>query len=156
MKKTKEKTKLEIVKELSEELLKNLEIPAKLEVVEDQEKVISVQIEAGEPGVLIGYHGETLSSFQLILSLMVYRKTEEWTRILVNVGDYREKRQESLERLALSAAQKVKFSGTEYSLPPMSASERRIIHLALSSDPEVVTESEGEGYQRRVVVKPKK
>ena len=156
MKKAEKRTKLELTKSLAEALLENLGISAKLELKEDKEKSILVQIETADPGILIGFHGETLASFQLILSLMVYRQTKEWTRILVNVGDYMEKRQASLQQLALSASQKVKFSGKEYFLPPMTSAERRIIHLILAEDPEVKTESEGEGYQRRVVVRPKK
>ena len=69
--------------------------------------------------------------------------------------DYRERRKESLERMALSAAQRIKFSGESQSLPAMSSAERRIVHLALVDDQEVETESEGEGMSRRVVVKPK-
>jgi spoIIIJ-associated protein len=73
--------------------------------------------------------------------------------VLVEVNDYRQKRKENLERLAVSMAQKVKFSGRPQILSPMSSFERRIIHLALAEDAQVETVSEGEGKQRRVVVK---
>lgn len=154
--KKKSKKRIEVVKELTKELIKRLGVKVKAEISEDKEGVAHVQLETGDPGMLIGYHGETLASFQLILAMMVYRKTNEWTRILVNVGDYRERRRESLERMALSVAQKVKFSGEEYALPSMTPAERRIIHLALADDPEITTESEGESYNRRVVIKPKR
>ncbi|MCX6724573.1 MAG: hypothetical protein NTV20_00525, partial [Candidatus Shapirobacteria bacterium] len=94
-------------------------------------------------------------AFQLLLALMGFRKLNEWTRVLVNVGDYREKREESLTNMAKSLAQKVKFSGTSQSLPPMSSAERRIIHLALAEETEMETISEGEGRDRHVVIKPK-
>ncbi len=86
---------------------------------------------------------------------MAYHKLGEWQRIALNVGDYWKKREEVLKRIALSAAQKVKFSGSEYELPAMNSSERRIIHLFFAEDPEITTESRGEKNERRVVLKPK-
>lgn len=148
--------KIKATKEITEELLKLLLLEAKVEVSEDQEnKAINVAIDTEEPGILIGYHGETLSSLQLMLGIMVSKKINEWVRVVVNVGDYREKREEVLKRMALSAAQKAKFSQEPVTLPPLSGNERRIIHLALTDNPDVITESEGEGEERRVVVKPK-
>lgn len=154
--KARNKKRIEVVEKLAKELIKQLGVKVKMEIAEDKEGMVHVQLETDDPGILIGYHGETLASIQLILAMMVYRKTDEWTRILVNVGDYRERRRESLERMALSAAQKVKFSGEEHVLPSMTPAERRIVHLALADDPEVTTESEGEGRNRRVVIKPKR
>jgi len=153
--KSRSKGSAKLVEKLTKELIKQLGVKAKAEISEDKEGMLHVQLETDDPGILIGYHGETLASFQLILGMMVYRKTDEWVRILVNVGDYRERRKESLERMALSAAQKVKFSDEEYALPSMTPAERRIIHLTLADDPEITTESEGEGHNRRVVIKPK-
>jgi spoIIIJ-associated protein len=150
------KDKKTIIEDLLKELLDHLEVQTKAAVKEDKEGVVHIQLETDDPGVLIGYHGETLTSLQLLLALMNYRQTNEWKRILVDVGDYRERRKESLERMALSAAQKVKFSGEEQALPFMTAAERRLIHLALTEDEEVMTESEGEGRNRRVVIKPKR
>lgn len=144
-----------LVAKIAKDLLTELKVKTKLEVKKDEEGAILVQLETNEPGVLIGYHGETLAALQLILGMMVYRKQGEWSKVLVNVNDYRERREESLEKMALSAAQKAKFSQEPQSLPPMPPSERRIIHLALSEDEEVETESEGEDHNRRVVVKPK-
>lgn len=143
------------IKKIAEELLNRLGIQTKIDIKEDNEGKINLQLEAAEPGILIGYHGETLAAIQLIISLIAFKKIGEWTRILVNVGDYWEKRQESLERMASSVAQKVKFSGQAQFLPPMSASERRIIHLALSNDLSVETVSEGMGRERHIVIKPR-
>jgi spoIIIJ-associated protein len=152
---SKDKDKTKLVEKLSLELFKLLKLNPEVRVSQDQEGVIHLQIDGDDPGALIGYHGETLYSIQLILAMMIYRQTGEWTRVLVNVGDYRERRQESLEKMALSAAQKVRFSNEAQALPPMNSAERRLIHLALTEDPEVTTESDGEGDQRRVVVRPK-
>jgi len=154
-KSSKNSTKIELVKKLAKSLLKQLGIEAKIKISPRDEEIIYVQLETQEPGGLIGYHGETLASFQLILAMMTYRQSGEWTRILVNVNDYRERRQESLERMAFSSAQRVKFSGETQILPPMPPAERRVIHLALADDQEVMTESEGEGQNRRVLIKPK-
>lgn len=148
--------KLKITKEVAQELLKLLLLDVKVEVAEDKENnAINVDIETEEPGILIGYHGETLSSLQLMLGIMVSKKLNEWVRVVVNVGDYREKREEVLKGMALSAAQKAKFSQEPVTLPPLNGNERRIIHLALADNPDVTSESEGEGEERRVVVKPK-
>lgn len=148
---------IKITKEIAEKILSLLGIEVKIEVEEDKEnKAVKIQIETSEPGILIGYHGETLSSLQMLLGIIVSKKVGEWTRIVVNIGDYRERREEVLERMALSAAQKAKFSGEPVILPPLSAQDRRVIHLTLSGHPDVTSESEGEGESRRLVVKPRK
>ena len=152
-----ENKKIKTTKEISEKLLKLLGVEAKVEAAEDKEnEAIKVQIETTEAGILIGYHGETLSSFQLILGIMVSRKIGEWIRILVNIGDYREKREEILRRMALTAAQRAKFANEPVTLPSLSGGERRIIHLVLAGHPDVISESEGEEENRRLIVKPKK
>lgn len=153
----KQQDKLKIVQEIVEELLELLRVEAKVEVGEDKEnEAVKVQIETEEPGILIGHHGETLNALQLILGLIINKKLEEWQRIIVNVGDYREEREKQLKNLALNTAQKVKFSREPAILTGLSSFERRIIHLALAEHPDIVTESEGEGNYRRLVVKPKK
>lgn len=149
-----EKNKVKVVEELVQQLLDLLGIKTSCKV-EEKNETLNINFYSESPGILIGYHGETLSALQLILMMMTYKKLGEWVRLLVNVGDYRQRRQETLERMALSIAQKVKFSHLAQALPPMSSFERRIVHLALTGDPEVETTSEGEAPQRRVVVKPK-
>ena len=146
--------KIRIIGEIAQKLLELLGVEVKM-VIEEKEEVVNIQLETDEPGILIGYHGQALQAVQLLLALMGFRKLGEWTRVLVNVGDYREKRQESLTKMAQAIAQKVRFSGTSQNLPPMSSAERRIIHLALADETEVETISEGEGRDRHVVVKPK-
>lgn len=154
MPKKKEKPE-SIVEKIIKELLDHLETKAQIKVSQDQEGAVHVYLETEEPGVLIGYHGQTLASIQLLTAMMVYRQQGEWVRVVVDVNDYRERREEALRRIALATAQKAKFSGESQALPPMSSAERRIVHLALADDPEVETVSEGEDWQRRVVVKPK-
>jgi len=146
--------KAKTFEKITKELFSLLKTKVGLEIKEEEDGVV-IQLTTDEPGILIGYHGQALQAVQLLLALMGFRKLGEWTRVLVNVGDYREKRQESLTKMAQAIAQKVRFSGTSQNLPPMSSAERRIIHLALADETEVETISEGEGRDRHVVVKPK-
>lgn len=159
-----------LVKETLEELLQKLDVKAEVKV-EEKEGVFEVQMETEDTGVLIGYHGETLASLQLILSLMIYKarqrlssgegapaskKTEDsWLKILVNIGDWRQRREETLKQMALSAAEKVVSSGEAMALTELSSFERRTVHLALADHPQVTTESEGEGSDRRLIIKLK-
>jgi spoIIIJ-associated protein len=159
-KETLKSTKVDTVKIVEEEVKKLLglmKVKVEIEVGEDKEnEAIAVQLTTEEPGILIGYHGEGLAAFQLILSLIVNKKFDQWTRILVNVNDYRQKREESLKMVALNAAQKVKFSDEAVVLTNLSPAERRIVHLTLTDHPDVESVSEGQGNERRLVIKPKK
>lgn len=148
---------IKVIKELTEELLGHLLIRGSVEVLEDKESQgFKIQIESEDSGYLIGYHGKTIEALQLVLSLIVYQKLGGWQKIFVNVGNYLEQRQEQLRKLALNIAQKVKFSGEQQVIPNLSAPERRIIHLVLADHPDVLTESEGEGEERKLVIKPKR
>lgn len=154
MAKKAETQKITQVKKVVKELLDHLEVKAKIKVTSDED-VYRIQLETEEPGILIGYHGETLRAFQRIVAMIVYRQTDEWLRIIVDVGDYRQRRQEVLEKMALAAAQKARFSKEAHSLPPMPPAERRIVHMALAKETDVETVSEGEGRDRYVVVRLK-
>lgn len=150
------KDELKAIKKTTEKLLELLGIEAKAEVSENKEnEAIKVQIETPDPGTLIGFHGQSLNALQLVLGLIVNKKLGEWQRVIINIGDYREKRAEQLEILALNTAQKVKFSGQPSWIPNLSSFERRLVHLTLANHPDVVTESEGEGNYRRLIVKPR-
>ncbi len=151
---TEDKNISEIVKNTAEELLAQLQIDSAVSVSE-AEGVYSVNLETSESGLLIGFHGETLSSFQLILGLMVYKRTGTWTKVVVEIGDYRAKRAEQLTAMAESYANQAVSTGQPVYLPPLPPSERRVVHIALQERTDVETVSEGEGNQRRVVVKPK-
>ena len=147
--------KTDQVKQITEELLSKLEISGSLSVDIDETGAYRVHIETEETGLLIGFHGKTLESFQIILSIMVSKKLEEWVKVYVNVGDYREKREEALMYMAQRAAERALASGRPGVLTRLSAAGRRVIHLPLSGDDRVATESIGEGDSRVLVVKPK-
>lgn len=106
-----------------------------------------------ETGILIGRHGEAISALQMILGLIVYRQTGTWQRLTVDIGDYRQKKAAALEKIAQETAEKVKLSHEPLALFNLNPFERRVVHLYLSKDSEVVTESQGEGRDRYLIVK---
>jgi spoIIIJ-associated protein len=143
---------------LAEELLTLMSTSSKCEVSYDKEnEAYVVNIEAGdETGLLIGKKGETLSSIQTVLGLLLKQKTGEWNRVVVNVGDYREKEEDYLKNLATATADRAKETGEPQSLYNLKPWQRRVVHMALGEDSEITTESMGEGEERYLVVKPKK
>jgi len=146
---------LQTVKQIAEELLAKLEIVGVVSVDTDESGAYRVHIETEETGLLIGFHGRTLESFQMILAMMLGKKLGKWERVYVNIGDYREKREEALMYMAQRAAERALTTGNPVELTHLSASERRVIHLTLSGDERVQTESQGEGMDRRLIISPK-
>jgi spoIIIJ-associated protein len=106
-------------------------------------------------GALIGRKGERLSALQHLVNLMLSRRMGEWTRVLVDVEDYRGRRERQLRELATRAAERVVETGRMLQLEPMPALDRRWVHLALREHPQVSTQSIGEEPQRRVVILPR-
>lgn len=146
------------VQTITEELFDLLGIEAKIEVTEqsDEEKTLEVQIESPEEtGLLIGAHGSTLESIQSFLGMAVRQKLGDWRRIVVNIGDWKEKQEEHLSSLASQAVSRVKSTSEPQRLYNLSPSQRRIIHVLLAQDSEIETESEGEGEDRHLVIKLK-
>ncbi len=146
---------IEQVKQIAEELLSKLDIVGTVAVDVDETGAYRVQIDTEETGLLIGFHGRTLESFQILLSIMVSKKLAQWVKTYVNVGDYRQKREEALMIIAQRAAERVLLLGRPVEISHLSPSERRVVHLTLSSDERVETESVGEGMNRTLIVKPK-
>lgn len=145
-----------LIKETTEKLL-NLMGFSEAEIkISEKEDNILVNIKVEDQGVLIGYHGETINALQLILSLIIYRETDKWQPVLVDIGDYRQEQEERLTNIALSTAQKVKFSQKPISLVGLRPFERRMVHMALAEHADVYTQSEGEGMTRKLIVYPKK
>ncbi|MFC1897462.1 RNA-binding cell elongation regulator Jag/EloR [Chloroflexota bacterium] len=117
---------------------------------------IAFDIKGDDLGILIGRRGQTLSCLQYIVRLIVSRQTETWVPIIIDVEGYKQRRYEALQSLAWRIAEQVKDGQTPFTLEPMSAYERRIIHLALAESHDVYTESTGEGEARSVVILPKR
>lgn len=143
------------VKQITEDLLSRIGIVGDVTVDIDETESFRVHIETEETGLLIGFHGRTLESLQIILGIIVSKELDTWVKVYVNVGDYREKREEALMLMAQHAAERALAAGREIELANLSASERRVIHLTLSGDDRVETESVGEGNRRTLLVKPK-
>ncbi len=118
------------------------------------ENPILIDVKGQDLGVLIGQQGSTLQALQYITRLIVSRQTHAWTNIVIDVGGYRQRRERVLSKLAHRMADRVRQSGRPVSLEPMPANERRIIHLALRDDPDVTTQSVGQGEHRKVTIRP--
>jgi spoIIIJ-associated protein len=132
----------------------SLGIDSKYEISEDKESV-SINMETNDTGIIIGYHGETLEALQIVLSLILAKSSGEFKRVSIEVGDYKKNREEWLEKLALDAKDKALFNKKEVVLTELKAWERRVVHMILQTDEEVITESSGEGKDRVLVIKPK-
>ncbi len=136
------------------DLLKKLEVDAPTTVTQEGD-IVSIVIDTQDNGMLIGYHGEILEALQLISSLLIAKKIGRFIRITVEVGDYRKNRSAYLEKLAEQIKERVLTEGREQSLPELKSWERRVIHMILQDDKEVVSESVGEGRDRVLVIKPR-
>ncbi len=156
-----------IARTILEDLLERMDIHAYVTPVVtrvpgqkgDIEETITLHVEGADEeamGLLIGRRGETLRSLQFLLNLLVSRRVQKWPQIVVDVGNYRQRRQESLEGLARRMAERVRQTGRPIMLEPMAAYERRIVHLALRDDKTIYTESSGEGENRKIVIYPAK
>lgn len=144
------------------ELLEKMRVPADargyLSEVDDVtgQRVNIIDIGGADLGVLIGPRGETLDALQFLGRLMVAHRLHRRANFVVDVEGYRQRRAQALTRLAERMADKARQRGEPITLEPMSAYERRIIHMALRDAPDVYTESSGEGKQRKVRIYPKK
>ena len=120
---------------------------------EQQEAPLILNIEGDDLGILIGRRGDTLAALQYIVRLMVNHRRRRWVNIVVDVEEYKTRRERQLRQLALRMAERVVRTGKPVRLEPMPARERRIIHLALRDHPDVITQSIGEGEHRRVTIR---
>ena len=117
---------------------------------------VTFKLHGADMGILIGKHGQTLDSLQYLTNLVANKNSAERVRVIIDVEDYRDRRIETLNRLAYRLADKVKRSGERVALEPMNPHERKIIHMALQNDRRVTTLSEGDEPYRHVVIELKK
>ena len=143
-----------IVKNTTEELLKLLGIEGGIEI-NFADETVGIVLDTPDSGVVIGRHGDILESLQLILSIAISKNLNRFLRISLEVGDYKKNREEWLRTTALDAKDKAINQGREITLPELKAWERRIVHLTLKDDEEVVSESIGEGRDRVLIIRPK-
>ncbi len=145
---------VQIGKEFLEGVLDKMPVECELNVIEeetDQEQV-AYNVNSPNLGIIIGRRGETLDALQYITSLVVNKTTDSYFRVFIDAEGYRERRKQTLERLARKMAQKTLTTGRKVMLEPMPPHERRIIHIALKGDNRVTTYSEGKEPYRRVLI----
>lgn len=115
---------------------------------------LTFNIKAGDGSLLIGEQGVNLKSLEHIVKILRYKSSSEPTNFILDVNSYRAERARFIRQLAKEFCQKVIITKQSMTLPPLNAYERRIIHLELAAHPSVMTESQGEGEERRLVIKP--
>ena len=141
------------VKSFLSKVLKCMNIDAELDILYDEEKqLVDVNVRGEDMGVLIGKRGQTLDSLQYLASLVLNKNSDTYVKVKIDTENYRERRKETLENLAINIAKKVKRTRKTVFLEPMNPYERRIIHSSLQNDKFVETHSEGEEPYRKVVI----
>lgn len=153
-----------IAKEIVRELLTRMGItadvmavdnPSSMPLTDEDPPTIFVDVLGPDLGMLIGRRGEHLAQFQYMVNLIANQRLGDWTRVVVDVEGYRTRREESLIGLAERVARQVSRSGRPIVLEPMPPNERRVVHMTLRGNPDVTTESTGEGAERRITVQPR-
>ena len=145
----------ETAKKTLSDLLRLLEIEASIELKEDSERIL-LNIKGDGSGLLIGRKGQTLDALEYLVNKIVHKGAEDKKRIVVDTENYRSRREESLVNLAQRLAEKAKRMGRPVTISPMSAHDRRIIHLALQEDKALHTWSTGTGLYRKIIISPEK
>lgn len=145
----------ERIEQFLDEVCSAMDVQVTIALREDGEYVYA-DVTGQEAGILIGHHGQTLDAMQYLLNLVASKVEGENQRVVLDVEGYRKRREETLVKLATRLAERVQRNGEPMVLEPMTAHERRVIHLALQDNPYVSTGSEGEDPFRRVVIQPKR
>ncbi len=151
---------LDLAEETVSKLLYHMNLQAQVsaqfaETDRDDRKTINVDVRGDDLSILIGRRSETLNAFQYVVSLMVGKTVQQWVQLVVDVEGYRSRREKQLRRMARRMAEQTIKTGRRQVLEPMSANERRLIHIELREHPAVTTESMGEDPHRKVTIIPK-
>jgi len=146
-----EEEAVKVVTQILDSLLELLGVTGEVEILSD-EIPLDLNIQGDDLGILIGRRGQTLASLEYITKLMVVGQLKAWIPLTLDVAGYKKRRRDSLQRLALYLAEQVKSRRRAITMEPMPADERRIVHLTLSDNPDVTTQSMGEGENRKVVI----
>ena len=142
------------VRELLERIVGAIGVHAQLEIEEDEE-TLTAAFSGRDLGLLIGKHGQTIDAIQYLANAIVYRgQMEDRKAIVVDAAGYRERRKASLDALALRSAERATSAGQRVELEPMTAVERKVVHVRLKDYPGVTTSSQGTEPNRFVVIEP--
>ncbi len=145
-------TEREQVSKAAKELLSLFESACTL-TLSESEGAYHLSLSGANPGRIIGKHGETINSLQFLLSVLLARKGIH-VRLILDTGNYRDKREQALRDMAKGLADRVRRLRRSYTMPPLPAMERRVIHLTLQERDDVTTHSEGEEPFRKVIIEP--
>lgn len=147
-----------IIKQTTAELLEKMGFKVEIDIEknanESSSETINCNIRTSESSFLIGQYGVNLYSLQHIIRLLVKRRTDELVNFTIDVNSYRQEKNNSIEKMTRDIAEEVIREKKNIVMRPMSAYERRLVHMELSKNSQVKTESVGEGEDRRVVIKP--
>lgn len=144
------------IQKLTEELLNLTGVSASVEVIDLGKNTYEVNLSTDdETGLLIGFRGENINAIQTVLGIMLKGQTGDWVRLVVNVGDYRQKQEEKLKELADSCADRAIETKEPQPIYNLTAGQRRAVHMHLAERDDVITESEGDEPQRYLVIKAK-
>jgi spoIIIJ-associated protein len=142
------------VREILDRILEAIGIRARIEIREDNETVLAT-IAGGELGLVIGKHGQTIDAIQYLINAIVWRgQGDDRKQVVIDAAGYRARREATLDSLAVRSAERAASSGREVELDPMTAVERKIVHVRLKDFPGVTTRSEGTEPNRFVVIEP--
>ena len=142
------------VREILDRILEAIGIRARIEIREDDGTLVAT-IAGGELGLVIGKHGQTIDAIQYLINAIVWRgQGDERKPVVIDAAGYRARREATLDSLAVRSAERAASSGHEVELDPMTAVERKIVHVRLKEFPGVTTRSEGTEPNRFVVIEP--
>lgn len=142
----------DIVHDFLEPIFDKMAIEAEIDITVEEGQ-INIKLTGDDIGIVIGRRGETLDALQYLLSLIINRRFENYMRVILDIADYRSKREETLQRLAKRVAEKVVKTRRNVTLEAMNPYERRIIHSTLQEYQNVDTQSVGEEPNRKVVIR---
>lgn len=145
---------LEKIKKITQEFFEKTGLDMRVEVKNPEDLVVPVSLTIEEPQILIGEQGQTLAEIQRLLKLILRKKIEEPFYVDLDINDYKKQKIAYLKEIAITTADEVALTKKEKYLPVMAAFERRIIHVALASRTDVVTESIGQEPERKVAIRP--
>lgn len=137
---------------LVKELLEKMNIEAKIYLLEEDDEKIVIEIESPDSALIIGKKGKNLEALQVIVNVIMNKDSKVWTKVMIDIGDYRKRREKALKKQAIQVARQVSKTKQPHLMEPMNPFERRIVHLELKSDANIDTISEGEGTIKRIRV----
>jgi len=147
--------KMTIVSPIIEVSLSSVKPVDDKDLIKEDRDIINLDIKLNEPQILIGQQGQTLFEIQRLLRMVLNKKLQKVFYLNLDINDYKKKKIEYLKDLANELADQVALNKEEKVLLPMSAYERRVVHAELSRRTDVITESQGDGFERHITIKPR-